>query len=210
MAVYMATEGWTCGTCGKQFSCRRRLQTHEALHTGERPFTCTYCRRWFRLRWDRDQHERDHRGPNPDMCRVCGKMFSRWWNVKQHMTTIHGLLTGGTLPPKPEAAPSEHDNNNEVSSAGQGRDVDSHGSDKQTEVKRPASTLEKFNVASLTNRSSSSNQRSPSPRHVSVLDNSRRTPSEERLHRNTRRTESRLRRHAVVVEKLVDKSAGCP
>jgi hypothetical protein len=102
--VYMATEGWTCRTCGKQLSCRRRLQTHEAHHTANRPFACSICWKWFRLMVDREQHELNHR----HMCTVCGLMFTRQEKVKRHMKTMHGLLTGGPLPPKQQASTSDH------------------------------------------------------------------------------------------------------
>jgi hypothetical protein len=60
----------------------------------------------------------------------------------------------------------------------------------QAEVKRLASKLEKSSVAALTDRSLTPNQRSPSPRHVSFLDNSRRPSSQERPYRDNRRTDS--------------------
>jgi hypothetical protein len=104
-------------------------------------------------------------------------------------------VSGGTLLPKQDAAPSDHDDKHEASPA----------PDSEHQA---ASTLEKFNVASLTDRSSSSNQRSPSPRHVSFLGNSGRPPSQEHPYPNNRRSGSRHQRCAAHIEELVEKTAG--
>jgi hypothetical protein len=134
MAVYMATDGWTCGVCSRQLSSRQGLQKHEILHTRERPFACTLCNEWFRLKVDRDHHHLKHRV----MCKICGVMFIERFNLKKHMTNIHGLLAGVKrryIKPKQGLAASDHDDNNEASPAGQGRDDDPPGSEHQTEPK---------------------------------------------------------------------------
>jgi uncharacterized Zn-finger protein len=138
MAVSMATEGWTCRTCGRKVCSQQSLQRHEALHSGKRPFCCTLCNRRFRLPGSRDHHQIIHGRPDGPICTVCGTMFSRRGYVKEHMRRIHGLLAGGRrreIRRKERLSASEHDDNNEASPAGQGRDDDSPGSEHQTEPK---------------------------------------------------------------------------
>jgi hypothetical protein len=64
----------------------------------------------------------------------------------------------------------------------------------QAEVKRLASKLDKSCITSLTERSVSPNPRSPSPRHVSFVDHSRRPASptgQDRQYRDNRRPDGR-------------------
>lgn len=50
-----------CNTCGKTFSRRDNLMTHQRVHTDERPYKCVPCGKAFRWMSALRHHEEMHR-----------------------------------------------------------------------------------------------------------------------------------------------------
>lgn len=49
-----------CRECGKRFTQRNRLISHQWVHTGERPFCCSICAKMFSRQDNCQRHERLH------------------------------------------------------------------------------------------------------------------------------------------------------
>ncbi|XP_073403799.1 uncharacterized protein [Dendrobates tinctorius] len=66
-----------CLECGKCFTKKSTIVTHERSHTGEKPFSCLDCGKCFIDKSKLVQHHRIHTGEKPYSCSVCGKCFTR-------------------------------------------------------------------------------------------------------------------------------------
>lgn len=79
-----------CKYCGKNFYYKARLQSHERLHTGEKPHKCSFCEKAFRLPVSLKNHERIHTGERPYKCNICDKTFVQQVHLKVHMVMHTG------------------------------------------------------------------------------------------------------------------------
>uniref|UniRef100_A0A452VJ62 Krueppel-like factor 17 n=1 Tax=Ursus maritimus TaxID=29073 RepID=A0A452VJ62_URSMA len=73
-------------SCGKAYTKRSHLVSHQRKHTGERPYKCIWegCM-WSFFRSDElGRHMRIHTGYRPHRCDQCGRLFMRSDHLRQH------------------------------------------------------------------------------------------------------------------------------
>uniref|UniRef100_A0A8D2IDX0 Krueppel-like factor 17 n=1 Tax=Urocitellus parryii TaxID=9999 RepID=A0A8D2IDX0_UROPR len=81
--------------CGKAYTKRSHLVSHQLKHTGEKPYKCTWegCP-WSFFRSDElGRHMRIHTRYRPYECNQCGRQFMRSDHLRQHQKT-HQRLPG--------------------------------------------------------------------------------------------------------------------
>ncbi|CAO2588677.1 Krueppel-like factor 17 [Lemmus lemmus] len=75
--------------CGKAYTKRSHLVSHQRKHTGEKPYVCDWegCT-WSFFRSDElGRHRRIHTRDRPHKCSECGRQFMRSDHLKQHQKT---------------------------------------------------------------------------------------------------------------------------
>nr|XP_046182075.1 gastrula zinc finger protein 5-1-like [Oncorhynchus gorbuscha] len=79
-----------CMFCNKGFSCPQKVEIHQRVHTGVKPFSCTQCHMRFAQARDLKRHQRVHTGEKPYSCTQCEKRFSRQDHLKMHLKVHTG------------------------------------------------------------------------------------------------------------------------
>uniref|UniRef100_A0A2K6L393 ZFP57 zinc finger protein n=1 Tax=Rhinopithecus bieti TaxID=61621 RepID=A0A2K6L393_RHIBE len=74
----------SCSQCGKLFRSPKSLSYHRRMHLGERPFCCTLCDKTYCDASGLSRHRRVHLGYRPHSCSVCGKSFRDQSELKRH------------------------------------------------------------------------------------------------------------------------------
>ncbi|XP_036925570.1 Krueppel-like factor 17 [Sturnira hondurensis] len=85
--------------CGKAYTKRSHLVSHQRKHTGERPYKCMWegCA-WSFFRSDElGRHMRIHTRYRPHRCDQCGRQFMRSDHLRQHQR-IHLRVPGSPHP----------------------------------------------------------------------------------------------------------------
>lgn len=80
-----------CETCGKRFTLKGSLRTHEKLH-GFRPvYNCDICGKTFKVAAGLKSHASLHSGQKPFHCDICGKSFTLKGSLKTH-SALHSTV----------------------------------------------------------------------------------------------------------------------
>ncbi|KAJ8000974.1 hypothetical protein DPEC_G00186010 [Dallia pectoralis] len=89
-AVAVKERRFLCTFCGKPFSCPQKVEIHQRVHTGVKPFNCTQCHMRFAQAGNLKRHQRVHTGEKPFSCTQCDKRFSHQHQLKMHLKVHTG------------------------------------------------------------------------------------------------------------------------
>ena len=85
-----AWKPYGCDKCGKRFTLKGSLKTHEKLHGFRPTYTCDVCGKNFKVASGLKAHEALHAGAKPFRCEICGKTFTLKGSLKTH-SAIHSV-----------------------------------------------------------------------------------------------------------------------
>jgi uncharacterized Zn-finger protein len=73
-----------CCKCGKVFSRKDQLISHQRIHSGQKPYGCNECGKDFGLKSQLIIHQRIHAEEKPYECSKCQKTFNKKSNLMVH------------------------------------------------------------------------------------------------------------------------------
>ncbi|XP_062850773.1 C2H2-type zinc finger protein [Trichomycterus rosablanca] len=72
-------------SCGKGFTYKGALLSHQRIHTAEKSYQCSHCNKCFFYPGELRKHERTHSQEKPYLCPHCGKSFKRERILRAHV-----------------------------------------------------------------------------------------------------------------------------
>ncbi|CAI5768411.1 domain-containing 1-like [Podarcis lilfordi] len=88
--MHLEEKPYECSDCGKRFSRKADLVSHQRIHTGEKPYKCPDCGTSFSDCSSLSRHRRTHSDERPYICSECGKSFAQRANLIKHHRTHTG------------------------------------------------------------------------------------------------------------------------
>ncbi|XP_045075756.1 zinc finger protein 420-like isoform X1 [Coregonus clupeaformis] len=79
-----------CMFCNKGFNSPQKVEIHQRVHTGGKPYSCTQCHMRFSQAWNLKIHQRVHTGEKPFSCTQCLVRFSHSSSLKRHQRVHTG------------------------------------------------------------------------------------------------------------------------
>uniref|UniRef100_A0A8K9UY53 C2H2-type domain-containing protein n=1 Tax=Oncorhynchus mykiss TaxID=8022 RepID=A0A8K9UY53_ONCMY len=88
--VHIGVKPFSCTQCHMHFAEAGNLKRHQRVHTGEKPFSCVQCHMHFARTGDLKRHQRVHTGEKPFSCTQCHMRFAQAGNLKMHLKVHTG------------------------------------------------------------------------------------------------------------------------
>lgn len=89
--VQSSWKPFVCETCGKRFTLKGSLRTHEKLHGFRPTYSCDVCGKTFKVAAGLRSHASLHSGEKPFHCDICGKSFTLKGSLKTH-SALHSTV----------------------------------------------------------------------------------------------------------------------